>query len=707
MDEIMPDSDLEKAEDKKGRIAKRVFEFKRKLKESPNDSAPIIYDMAVFLFEEAYYEEALNYFINCFEIGYRKDELLSIILTTYYEPNIDEFRSRYNKNIEKLKKYPYINMNNILSFEQLKYLFIPYSDTEFKVYDKIINQFIFEIDLLRTTLSEDFQVKEQEKENVVFLEDCYNVSDIHKVLKMTRLDSPITWMKCPLYLYYNDAEILFPLLQVIDFEEILLEERVVFLFGEEQLFKWFENPQAVLPTAFISSYSNTVSENVCKIFLKRQKEKDDVIKQIKEYYGSIPKNRLMQTVLSGKPRVLFVTSIFTTALQYYIRDCVIACDKLGIPNRLVIEKDNISRVINYDFLLVVAEFKPDIIFIIDYFRWQLPEISGNVVFASWLHDLLPHIFSKESAAKTEELDFILNPLFSSSLFEEIGYPKDQIIEAPITVNPSLYKEYVISNEEYLRYNTEICVFSNAADPKVGLKNVLSMVSSSDQFDALSEVLVKTYLEAYNLAYNEEPLYLTVDFQKLMEKYSEEVGILIDKIHLEKIAESFRNEIGFRILRAVPIEWLHERGYNMKLWGREWLEHPVLKKYAQGVAPNGETLSKIISTSKIVVGTNPAISAHPRVFETILSNCFYLGVNIPEQHDWANIRKYMNENEEIIFSYNKKDLYEKIDYYLENENERTKIIEKGKEKILSCLTYEAMIKSVIREIGQRMQDGLNS
>ncbi len=91
-----------------------------------------------------------------------------------------------------------------------------------------------------------------------------------------------------------------------------------------------------------------------------------------------------------------------------------------------------------------------------------------------------------------------------------------------------------------------------------------------------------------------------------------------------------------------------------------------------------------------------------MFETILSNSFYLGPYIPEEYDSANIRMLLDEGNEIILYYNKEDLYEKVDYYLANPEKRQEIIDNGKKKIFQNLTYEALLSRVISEVADKIE-----
>ena len=122
-----------------------------------------------------------------------------------------------------------------------------------------------------------------------------------------------------------------------------------------------------------------------------------------------------------------------------------------------------------------------------------------------------------------------------------------------------------------------------------------------------------------------------------------------------------------------------------------------------MAANGPNLSRIISACKIIVGSNPNVTTHPRVFETLLSNSLYLAYRIPEEFDMANIRRYLAEGREVIFAHDRADLYRKVDYYLEHETERRKVVSRVAGKIVQGLTYKSLIKRVIGEVALRFED----
>jgi len=668
--------------------------------ENNQDSPEAIFKKGMFLLTQRIYKPALETFVKCHQLNYRTEEIEKIIMINYYEPQKEQFKENYVKNVKLLMNYQFIKRKKYPDFSQLKYYFIPYSESKFIIYDKNTAEFKSDFDL-----NQELNLNAWNVNDVILLNNEYKTTSISACEKKTRDPRPFLWMKVPQYLYYEDFDTFVEYLQVVDYTKALQSERLVFLFGRDEVDEWFSDPQAMLPGGVgnVQDRNADIVQVISHFYSKKATSILALQEEVNTYYDSLSRQELLKNIENGKPRILFITSRFTTALQYSIRDCILACDNLGIPSRLLIEKSDIHRNSSSAYLMQITEFKPDIIFTIDHFRWEFPFLPENVVFVNWVQDILPNITSKESASKLKDMDFILNAMITNvEFFLELGYPEEIIIEAPVVANPGKYKMYILNEQEKKEYTSDICAFSNTGNVLVGVNKLLDSIRGLPEHNELGEIFKVAYKEMYKMFYNEKMFYSVEQYEEFISGWFKEYGLSIKKEYLHIIAQQWKKEIGDRILRSVPLEWLHEKGYNMKIWGREWVDHPVLGTYAQGVAKNGEVLSKIINASKIVLGTNPNVTGHPRVFESILSNSFYLGCNVSEKHDWVNIRKYLIEDKEIVFFYNRADLYKKIDYYLENADKRSEIVSGAKKKILAKLNYEALMTRVIREIAQRMK-----
>lgn len=687
-------------EESKGNFEEALVLYRQALKESGDDVGVVLFEMGAFLFSREMYEEALGVLIKCHNLNYKTAEIEQMIMHAYYEPNIDEFKDNYEKNISTLSQYEHIYRREYPSFCDLNYRFIPYSETKFAVFNVNARKFIDTIDLGLKR----YNIEKYKSNDVIIIKNEVSYLVIEECLDITKDTEAFLWAKIPMYLYYEEFYEFVEFLQICSLTKALDSGRLVFLFGINEVDRWFKNPQSIIPGQLlnVSGENDHLCNHIGRIFDDRDNTYRIVKKDVERYYEELDASYFINKFKGGKPSILFVTTRFSTAIQYFTRDCMAGCESLGIPNALSIETSDIHRSNEFDWMIQLRDFKPDAIFIIDHFRWEYPYIPKNIIFMSWVHDMLPHIMSSKSASKIKEKDFVLNLLSTSKEFLNLGYPRDQVFDTPIPINANIYKTHVLSDNEIKKYGTDICVISNPGDPLVGLEYLLSQFRAETYYSQIEKALNAAYEECYKLIFNEQPLHDVAQHKEILIRWLEQYNIRISENVMNQIVYVFRQRVVWIIYRSVPIEWLSERGYRIKLWGKEWLEHPKLKKYAQGVAQNGDTLSRILNASKILIGTNPAITTHPRVFEAIMSNCFYLGLDIPLEYDVCDIRKFMELNKEVVLFESREDLYQKVDFYLNNKEERLRIIENGKKKILSTLTYEKMMNRVIYEVAQRLE-----
>lgn len=661
-----------------------------------------LFARGMFWLKRKDFEVALKSLLQCYHRGYRKEEITKIILENCYAPHRNQFEQNYLRNIALLRNYPYIYNHEYPNFNELHYKFIPCPPYRYIVYDQKSEAFISDFDL-----NQQLDLSDCGPNDVIMIKNEFRLNNILAGEEKTRDPAPYLWAKIPLFLYYQDFEEFVEYLQIYDLSTPLETERPVFLFGKSELEQYYSEPQALFPKQILN-VANEPNDDIVKYFMEKlaaiEMEARELEVMVGSYYSNLSNQELLTAIRSGKPRILFSCSRFTTAMQYYIRDCSLACDQLGIPNQILMEKTNHHRLSLYAWLRVINDFKPHIIFKIDHFRWELPFLPANIIHICWVQDILSNIASRESAARIGRLDFILNAFVSNvQFFLDFDYPPQAIIEAPVVANPHIYKKYTLTPEEKERYDADICAFSNTGNPQKGLEYLLMLINTSAIYEVVEKVFNLAYQDMYESFYHERIFYSLDEYRRFLLKYLAEFGVSIPDETVNIIAMQWRQEIGYRILRSIPLEWLHEKGYAMKLWGNEWTDHPLLADYAQGVAANGETLSRIINACKIVIGTNPGMTTHPRVGETMLSNSLYLAYRIPQENDWANIRRYLQEDKDIVFAYNRDDLYRKVDYYLENKLERRKMIRRARSKILKTLTYEKLINRILQEIAFKLEE----
>lgn len=683
---------IEKVEE--GQIERARSLFRRALESSGKNRGHVLFEMGRFYFHCGDYEQAMEHFLEAYKKKYNCQQIKEIIFEAYYYPNESEIRELYEKNLSVLMNYPYKISDCFRNFERLDYLFIPVTDEKMIIFDKIQDQFT---EYYHKSANVSNSVKLEPGDVVLVWNELVTLK-ILAIKNATFNPNRYHTMRNALYLYYETQSTFETYLQVLDLDEITKDERVVFLFGENEVRVWFDNLMYELPRMVVgrSVHVTKLVEMLNQLNSERVGNFSENKKKLDDYYTNLKKTGVLQNIKSGRTKVYIPTSRFTTALQYHARDCEIVLKELGFEVLLSIEQNDLMTYSIYQRTADLSYFFPDIIFSIDHFRKELD--PKEIVHVNWIQDPLPWIMNTDAPKKMTEMDIILNALFTSKELMNYGYSLNKIIDGPIGVNERIYYKHVVTADFHEKYKADIIAFSNAGDPDKGFAEFCNQIKPLiDQNHGAEEFFYQLYRRVYKNACNGKNLYSKDQYKELIEKEMIKLKWSIEENALYQIAEMFRQSVGYRILRSVPLEWLAEKGYDLKIYGDEWVTHKKLKKFAMGRAENGEMLSKIIACSKIVIGTNQGMTTHPRVGETFLSGTMYIGPEIPKEFDYADIEVFLEKNKEVILYKDKKDLFYQVGYYLTHEKERLTVIENACRTIKRTLTHKALMKSMLIKI----------
>lgn len=609
------------------------------------------------------------------------NEIHNLILEAYYGVRQQEFEERYQENYKQLEKYPHYFGNRKLS--EIRYYPILAGEDWIWYYDSVEKVFK-DIKRCRVCMKEP-------NDAVCLSSDLLWLEDILVLEKMTRKVNPFMDMENALLLVYK-KETWELLLQILDLKNLLELDRIVFCEDRNQLEIALVEAGVHLPSIVPGNIENEVIEIVNESNARIQQEYWKCREKAAEYYKANGEN-VIRHIKERKPKILFITSRFTTVLQYHTRDCRAAAEKIGLETELLIEKDRLLTGWN-DMLQIkkIAEFKPDIIFCIDHFRDGREYIPDEVIWITWIQDDLPHILDPETPLKLKERDFVLNHFITWDVIKNVGYPISRTMDAPIAANDNLYKPYELTEQEKEKYGADICMVCHAADAEEYMLDIIRRFEVSP-----FKVIIENLLSDYSKLVIMEGviLYKKGDITGFIKQYFQEFyfkecpGKLLYFLTEEMMAFSQR------IFRQALADWLIEAGYkNLKLWGNGWKKSPKYKEYAMGTAENGEVLSKILQSTKIVLGNNFNVTGAARAWESMLSGAFYMSNYVPPEADATDIRRVLKEGENLVVFYDKQDLLHKVEYYLTHETERKQMAAKGRKAALETMTYDALVKRML-------------
>lgn len=174
---------------------------------------------------------------------------------------------------------------------------------------------------------------------------------------------------------------------------------------------------------------------------------------------------------------------------------------------------------------------------------------------------------------------------------------------------------------------------------------------------------------------------------------------------ERFIEMWVNAVKYLMLEReysfAVVDWLIERGYDIKLYGHYWDGDEKYRKYAAGTVNEGsDDLRKIYKYSKIQISFNFAMGLHRRNFECIRSGGLCFQADAAPEYISSDWRHFFQDGIDIVTYSNKQELYDKIDYYLAHEGERERIIEAGQRMIAQKIDAADIVGGIFREIYER-------
>lgn len=679
--------------EEEGRFEEAIRLCRKCAQDFPENQSEIEIEIAKMNYRNGKEETALLQFLLLYDKT-GDQEILDLVLEVFYYSYQEEYDRQYQENCRSLGNYAYF-YGEITDLEHLRYYPIYTGEQNIWYYDSAEDKFGV---IQRWGMSAENIV-----DSVYLSSDLLWLEDILKLEKHSRKQNPFMDMENPLLLVYR-RETWELLLQILDIKELLVFDRIVFYESADWLETSFLQDGVAFPDIFLCrNDAGKLIEKVENIYGIYEEEYARYQREALEYYR---KNRevIIEHIKAGTPRILFITSRFTTAVQYHAKACKRAADRMHLETELIIEKDRLRRG---DGVLIrqrkIACFKPDIFFVIDHFRFEHAMFDGmdNLVWVCWIQDPLPYIMDTQSPMKLRSRDIILNHYTTWDKFLGVGYDKRRMLDAPVPADSYIYKHYSLSQEEREKYDCDICFVCHGSDVDAWIEEKAKAWGFSEDETSLLYELCKGY---QRLVYETgKPFYGQEEFQQYVGAMLGQKVICALEELIKVIAEEMYLWLNQRVYRQALVDWLLDAGHtNIKLWGNGWQTDPKYAPYAMGPAQNGETLSKIYQASKIVMGNNVMTTAAARAWESMLSGAFYMGNYIPPEEDAVDIRKIVKEGEELVMFHDREDLLQKVEYYLNHEEERRRMAEIGCKAALERMTFDKLMQTMIREIPERIE-----
>ena len=467
-------------------------------------------------------------------------------------------------------------------------------------------------------------------------------------------------------------------LAINDFSALIRSERVFWYIGVEGLqnfFNYFRSQDQFLPS-YQLIVDNKLSENFIPEISRMVKEKENELLKLQKEAADLYKNKgqiSIPTLLQAKKlKVLGITSIFTSYVQFCMRDLIEGFKEIGCE--IVIAKEEALHLrMTFTYMLkLLNSFQPDIILTINYNRLDLKcAIPETIPFVNYQQDKMAHNTLPDASAKIKQFDFIITERMNLDWLKQAGYSMNHI--TPIEYYPTnhtLYHPIKIDKMIENKYGCDVSFFSNGGfSPESGFEKIRYLLAGNDS--KLSKLIMDYYdlIRERFFQWNAYPASIN-QHRALLDIVCRSMSLEIEKKKYEEIITQFWRNVSEKYLRQLPLERLSSCGFNIALYGIGWDTHPRLKKHARGVAANGVEMNIALNASKITYHALMHQTSHPRVVDAAAARTFCIIKELEDDGDC--IERLFTKNQEFVYFDGPEDIGRIVDYYLKNNEKRHQI-----------------------------------
>lgn len=320
-------------------------------------------------------------------------------------------------------------------------------------------------------------------------------------------------------------------------------------------------------------------------------------------------------------RVLVPTCRYSTYIRHAAADLVGAFEDAGCRARTLIEPDDRSQLASTAYLRAVAEFKPDLVVLINYTRANIGAvIPAGVPVVTWVQDAMPHLFDQRTGEAMGGLDFVVGHTHLE-LYERFGFPARNGLKLPVTASTRKFHDGPVDGALSARLACEVAFITHHSEtPERMHARLCSEASHSPAVVRIFEEL-RPRIASMVERCAEEPL-----MPALRAAAEELTRRALGRDPDERSAAAIRNQYAFpmadRMIRHRVLEWAAEacdrRGWRLRLFGRGWQQHERFGAHAGPELAHGDDLRAAYQAAAATIHASAHWMYHQRVMECALS-----------------------------------------------------------------------------------------
>ncbi len=344
---------------------------------------------------------------------------------------------------------------------------------------------------------------------------------------------------------------------------------------------------------------------------------------IEAHYAKLSRDKLARLFSDNPPRtprIMLITSRFSTVLQYSTTDAAEGFRELGWNARVMIEPSDYHRDPPQAIRKELHQFKPDLVFKINHLRHEHPDVfPPDVPYICWIQDHLPHLINDDLSDHITTRDYILTdsmPMYTGVY----TYPLRQVIDQSKLSRPQMLPKTWSCDAGDLVFT------SNASDlpQKIADELVTIFQSHSSDLPLVRDVcnsLIQHYEQGNTIFTRYHLRRFMLSIEKKRQQY------IVNGIVRDRFLSLLFDRLNNLLYRQQTLRWIADvaRKHNLifSLYGMGWENHPDFAPYAKGVLQYGPELEKITRRTKITFQIVPYSALNQRLFDGLLAGGFVL------------------------------------------------------------------------------------
>lgn len=455
--------------------------------------------------------------------------------------------------------------------------------------------------------------------------------------------------RAPLYFAVRDLEELWIAMHLHDWRVLLADLRVRLYAGEEAIARMGLDLKSELmvpwPRMGITLDgrlwpAGVTLETIIHEFARAQNSRLAEYQRIgEEHYASLPTPAIAARLSSAKQlRILGITSRYTTVLQYSMRDWLASFAAMGHETKLLIEQHDHELPTNLVHAKASAEFRPDLVLIIDHYRAELSGIPKGVPCVMWIQDRMPSIFCAAAGAAQGERDYTIG-YGKIECIQHHGYPADRFMPCTMAVNTARFAPspppsrdpvgFAVRTNEVNGSHSEpygkefACDVAFVSHATLPAETILKKQLEANPSEAAQRLLDDIFQRMQAVYEAGGALTHALQVQAIIDQSMLDTGLRLASAHMPAMRELFVQQINNALYRHQSLGWVAEMGVDLRLYGRGWESHPQFGRFARGVADNQQDLCSIFQASRLNLQLTPLGAMHQRLLEGLAAGGFFL------------------------------------------------------------------------------------